>query len=77
MVQAVAFVMLLAGRIDQRILTAAKSVGKSSKDLVRLMSALKLYDNGKSCNICNAKKEHFEIAEKLNLSYDTSKKCLG
>ena len=36
-----------------------------------------IYDNGKSCNICNAKKEHFEIAEKLNLSYDTSKKCLG
>lgn len=77
MVQAVAFVMLLAGRIEQRILTAAKSVGKSSKDLVRLMSALKLYDNGKSCNICNAKKEHFDLAEKLNLSYDTSKKCLG
>ena len=42
MVQAVAFVMLLAGRIDQRILSAAKSVRKSGKDLVRLMSALKL-----------------------------------
>ena len=41
-VQAVEFVMLLAGSIDQRILSAAKSVGKSSKDLVRLMSALKL-----------------------------------
>lgn len=77
MVQAVAFVMLLAGRIDQRILSAAKSVRKSGKDLVRLMSALKLYDNGKSCNICNAKKEHFELAEKLGLSYDTTRKCLG
>ena len=76
MVQAVAFVMLLAGRIDQRILSAAKSVRKSGKDLVRLMSALKLYDNCKTCNICNAKKEHFELAEKLDLSYDTAKKCL-
>lgn len=77
MVQAVAFVMLLTGRIDPRILSAAKSVGKSGKDLVRLMSALKLYDNGKSCNICNAKKEHFALAEKLGLSYDTTRKCLG
>ena len=76
-VQAVEFVMLLAGSIDQRILSAAKSVGKSSKDLVRLMSALKLYDNGKSCNICNATKEHFALAEKLSLSFDTTRKCLG
>ena len=76
-VQAVEFVMLLAGRIDQRILSAAKSVRKSGKDLVRLMSALKLYDNCKTCNICNAKKEHFELAEKLGLSYDTTRKCLG
>ena len=76
-VQAVEFVMLLAGSIDQRILSAAKSVWKSGKDLVRIMSALKLYDNGKSCIICNAKKEHFTLAEKLNLSYDTAKKCLG
>ncbi len=76
-VQAVEFVMLLAGSIDQRILSAAKSVGKSSKDLVRLMSALKLYDNGKNCNICNAKKEHFALAEKLNLSFDTTRTWLG
>lgn len=76
-VQAVEFVMLLAGSIDQRILSAAKSVGKSSKDLVRLMSALKLYDNGKNCNICNAKKEHFALDEKLNLSFDTTRKWLG
>lgn len=76
-VQAVEFVMLLAGSIDQRILSAAKSVGKSSKDLVRLMSTLKLYDNGKNYNICNAKKEHFALAEKINLSFDTTRKWLG
>ena len=76
-VQAVEFVMLLAGSIDQRILSAAKSVGKISKDLVRLMSALKLYDNGQNCNICNAKKEHFALAEKLNLSFDTTRTWLG
>ena len=76
-VQAVEVVMLLAGSIDQRILSAAKSVGKSSKDLVRLMSTLKLYDNGKNCNICNAKKEHFALAEKINLSFDTTRKWLG
>ena len=77
MVQGIAFVMLLTGRIDQRILAAAKQVNKSSKDLVRLMSALKLYDNGKSKCLNNSKKEHFEIAEKLSMSFDTSKRCLG
>lgn len=77
MVQAIAFVMMLAGRIDQRILAAARKVNRTGKDLVRLMSALKLYDNGKSSCLCNTKKEHIDIAGKLGLSFETSKKCLG
>lgn len=77
MVQAIAFVMMLTGRIDQRILEAAKKINRSSRDLIRLMSALKLYDNGKTRHLCNAKKEHFDIAEKLNLSFDLTMRCLG
>jgi len=77
MVQGIAFVMMLAGRIDQRLLQAAKKVKKTSKDLVRLMRALKLFDNGKSKALCNTKKEHIEIAQALELTYDLSKKCLG
>lgn len=75
--QAVAFVMVIVNRIGQRFFSASKSVGKSGKYLVRLLSALKLYDNGKNCNNCKTKKEHFELVEKLNLSYDTTRKCLG
>lgn len=75
-IQGVAFVMLLAGRIDQRILQAARIVKKTRKELVRLMSALKLYDNGKSATVCNTKKEHLTVAEKIGLSFDTNLKCL-
>jgi transposase len=77
MIQGVAFVMLLAGRIDQRILAAAKKINKGGKELIRLMGALKLFDNGKSVSVCNTKKEHIEIANTLGLSFDTSSKCLG
>lgn len=76
MVQGVAFVMMLAGRIDQKVLEAAKMVKRSGRDLVRLMKALKLFDNGKSKSLCNAKKEHISIAEALGLSYDLNRKCL-
>ena len=76
MVQGIAFVMMLAGRIDQRILHAAKEVKKTSKDLVRLMRALKLFDNGKSRALCNMKKEHIAVAKTLGFSYDLNLKCL-
>lgn len=76
-IQGVAFVMMLAGRIDRRILDAAKTVKKTRKDLVRTMSSLKLMDNGKTATVCNSKEEHLAIAKQLGVSFDTSKKCLS
>ena len=38
LIQGISFVMLLAGRIDARILEAARKVNMTRKELVRLMS---------------------------------------
>ena len=75
--QGVAFVMLLAGRIDSRILKDAKKLKMTRKELVSFMKFLKLTDNGKTVTIHNRKKRHTEVAELLGLSFDTSLKCLG
>jgi len=75
-IQGLAFVMMLAGRIDSRILQAAKKVNMSRKNLVRVMSGLKLVDDGNSAHIHNFKKEHAVIREILGLSYDLNLKCL-
>ena len=75
--QGVAFVMLLAGRIDSRILKDAKKLKMTRKELVSFMKFLKLTDNGKNVSIHNRKKRHTEVAELLGLSFDTSLKCLG
>lgn len=76
LIQGIAFVMMITGRIDQRILDVSKRLKMNSTYLVRIMSALKLFDNGKSASVCNTKKEHLEIANALDLSFDTSAKCL-
>jgi len=75
-VQGVAFVMMLAGRIDSRILQAAKKVKMTRKNLVGVMSGLKLVDDGNGSHIHNFKKEHDFIRETLGLSYDLNLKCL-
>ena len=72
-----AFVILLAGRIDSRILKDAKRLKMTRKELVSFMKFLKLTDNGKTVTIHNRKKRHTEVAEFLGLSFDTSFKCLG
>ena len=64
--QGVAFVMLLAGRIDARILDAAKKLKMTRKELIQLMSFLKLSDNGKISSIHNIKKLHKEIFHELD-----------
>lgn len=77
LMQGVAFVMLLAGRIDSRILQDAKSLKMTRKELVSFMKFLKLTDTGKYVTIHNRKKSHTEVAELLGLSFDTTIKCLG
>ena len=77
LVQGVSFAMLIAGRIDARILRAAKEVKLTRKKLVHLMSALKLSDDGKKMTIHNIKKDHIDVCRALGIALDPSKKCLG
>ena len=77
LMQGVSFVMLLAGRIDSRILKDAKKLKMTRRKLVSFMKFLKLTDNGKDVSIHNGKKRHTEVAELLGLSFDTTLKCLG
>ena len=75
--QGVSFAMLIAGRIDSRILQAAKKLKMSRKQLVRFMSALKLTDDGKKATIHNLKKDHVDVCKALGIVLDPSRKCLG
>lgn len=75
--QGVAFVMLISGRIDAKILDAAKKLKMTRKELMQLLAFLKLTDNGKSCSVHNIKKQHKDVLNKLEISLDTSQKCLG
>ena len=77
MMQGVSFVMLLAVRIDSRIMKDAKKLKMTRRKLVSFMKFLKLTGNGKNVSIHNRKKRHTEVAELLVLSFDTSLKCLG
>ena len=58
--QGVAFVMLLAGRIDSRIMKDAKKLKMTRRKLVSFMKFLKLTDNGKNVSTHNRKKRHTE-----------------
>lgn len=75
--QGLAFVMMVAGRIDARIAAAARKVRMSRKELIQLMRFLKLVDDGKRASILNAKKQHSEVLSKLGIEMDVSAKCLG
>ena len=69
--------MLLAGRIDSRIMKDAKKLKMTRRKPVSFMKFLKLTDNGKNVSIHNRKKRHTEVAELLGLSFDATLKCLG
>jgi hypothetical protein len=68
--------MLLAGRIDAGILKAAKNVGMIRKELLQLMSFLKLTDDGTRTFIHNMKKQHIEVAKTIGITFDLTEKCL-
>lgn len=74
--QGLAFIMMIAGRIDAKILNASKKTKLTRKELIQLMRYLKLYDEGNNPRVLNIKKQHQEVLSKLNISINTSKKCL-
>lgn len=75
--QGLAFVMLLSGRIDAKISEAAKTVKLSKKQLLSLAAFLKLTDMDGRIAIHNLKSQHDEVFKKLNISMSTAKKCLS
>lgn len=75
--QGLAFVMMVAGRIDARIAWAARKAGMSRKELIQLMRFLKLVDDGKRVSILNVKKQHSEVLAKLGIAMSVTAKCLG
>ena len=77
LIQGVAFVMLLAGRIGSRIIQDAKRLKMTRKDLVSLMKFLKLIDTGKYVTIHNRKKSHTEMTGLLRLPLNNIIRCLG
>lgn len=76
--QGLAFVMMIAGRIDAKIYDAAKKVKLTRKELIQLMKYLKLYDDGKNnIKVLNVKKQHQQVLSNLNILLDATKKCLS
>ena len=74
--QGLAFVMMVAGRIDARILEASRKTKMSHRELLQLMKYIKLYDDRKTTRILNMKKRHQEVLSQLGITIDTSRKCL-
>ncbi len=75
--QGLAFVMLLSGRIDAKLSEAAKTVKLSKKQLLSLAAFLKLTDIKGQITIHNLKNQHDEVFEKLGISMSTTTKCLN
>lgn len=76
--QGLAFVMMIAGRIDAKIYDAAKKAKLTRKELIQLMKYLKLYDDGKNnIKVLNVKKQHQQVLSNLNILLDATKKCLS
>jgi len=58
------------------ILKAAKNVGMTRKELLQLMSFLKLTDDGTRTFIHSMKKQHIEVAKTIGITFDLTEKCL-
>ncbi len=77
-IQGLCFVLMIASRIDAKISQAANKVKLTRKELIQLMSYLKLVEEGENTiKIHNMKKQHQTIFEALNINLDVAKKCLG
>ncbi len=75
--QGMAFVMLLVGRIDAKLSKAANDVKLSKKKLLSLAAFLKMTDIDGRITIHNKKGQHDEVFEELGISMDTKTKCLS
>ena len=76
MIQGLSFCMLIAGRIDARLLTAAKKLGYTRNSLIGLMKYLKVTDDENGVKLHNKKKDHDAVLEKLGISLSMTEKCL-
>lgn len=77
-IQGLCFVLMVASRIDAKILGAAKKAKMPRKELIQLMRYLKLVKDGENTvRIHNMKTTHQKIFEALGISLDVTKKCLG
>lgn len=77
-IQGLAFVLMVASRIDAKIAAAARKAKKTRKELIQLMRYLKLVTDGNAgARIHNMKAEHRKVFDALGISIDTTKKCLG
>lgn len=77
MAQGVAFVMMIAARIDARILDKAKKVKVTRRQLVDLALFLQLTDEGKSAVLHNIKREHYKVFEAIGVSLNPKEKCFA
>jgi hypothetical protein len=76
MIQGLSFCMLIAGRIDARLMTAAKKLGYTRNSLIGLMKYLKVTDDGNGVRLHNKKKDHDAVLEKLGIRLSLTEKCL-
>ncbi len=76
LVQGLAFVMMVASRIDVKIYNASKKVKKTRKELIQLMKYLKLLDENNNIRILNMKKEQMDALTALGITINPSIKCL-
>lgn len=76
MIQVLSFCMLIVGRMDARLLSAAQIIGYTRNSLIGLMRFLKVTDDEGGARLHNKKKEHDAVLEKLGITLSLTAKCL-
>lgn len=76
MIQVLSFCMLIVGRMDARLLSAAQIIGYTRNSLIGLMRFLKVTDDEGGARLHNKKKEHDAVLEKLGITLSLTAKVL-
>lgn len=76
MIQVLSFCMLIVGRMDARLLSAAQIIGYTRNSLIGLMRFLKVTDDEGGARLHNKKKEHDAVLEKLGITLSLTAKGL-